>query len=106
MREQSFRYFIGSLLSRQALYAYGIAGGFTTVGQLFLLWFGRFSGVPQRTETIPVIIEMYIETLIPLWIPPVTSWNIMILILNVVIALWVLLVWTANYDRSISAKRW
>ena len=105
MRDQSYRYFMGSFFSRQAIFAYGIAGGVTTAGQLILIWLGRFSGVPQRTEVVPVIIELYIETLIPLWVPPITSWNVVVLILNLVIALWVLFLWTANYDKSLSAGR-
>jgi len=43
---------------------------------------------------------MYIETLIPLWIPPITPWNALIFFLNVILALWVLLWWTLNYERS------
>lgn len=104
MRSQSWRYFLGSLFSRQAIYAYGIAGVFTTVGQLLLVWVGPFSGVPRRTEVLPVVLEAYIETLLPLWIPPITPWNVMIFLLNVLIALWVLLVWTDRYDRAIGGR--
>lgn len=100
MRNRSINYFLGSLFSRQAIYAYGIAGGITTAGQLLLLWLDVFSGVPQRTETLPVVVEMYIETLIPLWIPPITPWNALIFFLNIILALWVLLWWTLNYERS------
>lgn len=101
MRQRSVNYFVGSLFSNQFLYAYGIAAGFTTVGQLLLVWLNVFSGIPQRMEALPIIIELYIETLIPLWIPPITGWNVFILILNIVIALWILLSWTISYDRSV-----
>lgn len=100
MRDQSVRYFIGSLFSRQVLYAYAIAGGFTTSGQLVMLWVGKMAQIPQRTEVLPVFIELYIETLLPLWIPPVTSWNILLFLINIVIVFWILLSWTISYDRS------
>lgn len=99
MRSKSIRYFIGSLFSRQALYAYGIAGGITTAGQLVMLWVGRISPVSQQSG-LPMLIELYIETLIPLWVPPVTPLDTFIFFLNVVIALWVLLSWTISFDQS------
>lgn len=86
MRQQSISYFFGSLFSKQALYAYGIAGAFTTTGQLLLIWLGVFSGVPQRIDALPVFIEVYIETLLPLWIPPITGWNVLIFLVNIALA--------------------
>lgn len=91
---------MGNLLSRQFIFAYGIAGSITTMGQLLLLWLDYFEGIPTRTEQLPIFIELYIETLIPLWIPPITGWNTFIFILNVAFALWILLYWTIKYDRS------
>lgn len=101
MRQRSVNYFVGSLFSLQFLYAYGIAAGFTTAGQLLLIWLNAFSGIPQRMETLSIVIELYIETLIPLWIPPITGRNVFILTLNIVIAVWILLSWTISYDRSL-----
>jgi hypothetical protein len=100
MRTRSVNYFIGSLLSRQVLVAYGIAGSVTTVGQQLLLWLGFFGDITTRTERLPVFLELYIETLFPLWIPPVTGWNVLIFCLNTAITLWLLLYWTMKYDRS------
>lgn len=100
MRTRTVNYFLGSLFSRQALYAYGIAGGITTAGQLLLVWLDVFSSVPQRTEMLPVVVEIYIETLLPLWIPPITGWNILIFLINIVLGLWILASWTVNYGRS------
>jgi hypothetical protein len=100
MRTRTVNYFWGSLFSRQALYAYGIAGGITTAGQLLLVWLDIFSSVPQRTEMLPVVVEIYIETLLPLWIPPITGWNVLIFLINIVLSLWILAFWTVNYWRS------
>lgn len=101
MRQQSVNYFVGSLFSKQILYAYGIAGAATTIGQLLLIWLGIFSGAPLRTDTLPVAIEVYIETLLPLWIPPVTGWNVFVFLVNLVLALWLLASWTYNYERAL-----
>lgn len=100
MRQRSINYFFGSLFSRQAIYAYGIAGGITTAFQLLLLWTDFFTEIPTRTESLPVFVELYIETLIPLWIPPITPWNVAMLFVNVFIMLMVLAQWTINYDRG------
>lgn len=101
MRRQSANYFWGSLFSKQALYAYGIAGAVTTTGQVLLVWLRVFSGVPQRLDALPMILEVYIETLIPLWIPPITGWNILIFLLNAGLTIWILLSWTFRYERSL-----
>lgn len=101
MRTRSINYFLGSLFSRQAIFAYGIAGSITTAGQLLLVSIGVFSGIPQQTEAIPVVIELYIETLIPLWVSPVTPWNLFVLLVNIIIGLWIVLLWTLNYESSL-----
>lgn len=100
MRQRSVNYFVGSLFSRQIIYAYAIAGGITTLFQMGLIWMNVFSGVPQRTEQLPVLVELYVETLIPLWIPPITAWNAFIFTINCLIALWILFSWTMSYDRA------
>jgi len=99
MRDQSVRYFIGSLFSRQVFYAYAIAGGLTTALQIIILS-DQISRSALRTEQLPLAVELYIETLIPLWIPPVTSWNIIVFLANAVIAVWILLWWTVRYEQS------
>jgi hypothetical protein len=100
MRARTANYFIGSLFSKQSIFAYGIAAAVTTAGQFLLVWGGLFSGIPQRTEAIPRFIELYIETVMPLWIPPITAWNIAIFLLNVLISIGILVNWTLNYDES------
>lgn len=42
MKRRSVNYFFGSLFSAQFFVAYAIAGGFTTLVQLFALWVGYF----------------------------------------------------------------
>lgn len=101
MKPRTVNYFLGTLFSQQALYAYGIAGGVTTAGQLLLVWLGVFTGIPQRTEALPVIIEVYIETLLPLWIPPITGWNALVFFMNILFAVWFLAYWSVNYGRSL-----
>lgn len=101
MRQRSVNYLLGSLFSRQALYAYGIAGGVTTTIQLLLIWVGVFSVIPQKSEYLPVFVEIYIETLFPLWIPPITGWNIFMFLVNIVVVFWILVSWTLNYEKSL-----
>lgn len=101
MRQQSVNYFWGSVFSIQSIYAYGIAGSISTAFQMVLVWAGVFTGVPTRTDSLPILVELYLETLIPLWIPPITGWNAIIFLLNVIIAVWILFTWTVNYDRAI-----
>lgn len=100
MRNQSIRYFIGSLLSRQALYAYAMAGGLTTGVQMLMIS-GEIPRTALRTERLPVVVELYIDTLIPLWIPPITSLDIVVVLINVIITVWILLYWTIRYEQSI-----
>lgn len=73
MRQRSANYFFGSLFSSQFFLVYGIAGAFTTTFQLLLLYIDVFSGMPRRTESLPIFIEMYIETLLPVWIGHITA---------------------------------
>lgn len=100
MRQRSINYFFGSLFSVQAIYAYGIAGTVTTTGQLLLIYPDIFSAVPQQTAALPMFIELYIETLLPLWIPPITGWNILVFLVNIVLALWLIASWTPSYEQS------
>lgn len=100
MRARTANYFLGSLLSRQSLYAYASAGGVTTGFQLLLLYTGRFSSFPTRTDDLPVLVEAYIETLLPIWIGEITPWNLLLIGINTFFALIILLWWTAKYSRS------
>lgn len=101
MRQRSVNYFLGSLFSKQALYAYGSAAAVTAAGQILLVWIGVFSGAPQRTDALPMVIEIYIETLLPIWIPPITGWNILVFVVNIMLTAWIILFWTLNYERAL-----
>lgn len=100
MRRRTQSYFFGILFSRLSIYAYGIAGTITTGLQLLLLWFGYFSDVPRRAENLPVFIDLFIETMLPVWIGTITPWNVLMVVLNLFLALFILLIWTDRYDRS------
>lgn len=100
MRARTLNYFFGSLFSRQIVFAYGIAGGITTAIQLGLLWVNYFSNVPNRHDSIPLFLDIYIETLLPIWIGEITAYNVGVVLINLLIALMILLVWTANYAAS------
>lgn len=99
MRARTLNYFFGILFSRQTIYAYGIAAGITTAGQLLLIS-QRILEMPNQTETLPGFIEMYIETLLPVWIGTITPWNALIILINITLTFLILAKWTANYSRS------
>lgn len=100
MRQRSLNYFVGSLFSRQAIFAYSAAGAFTTALQLLVISTEAFAQMPQRTEALPRVVELYIETLIPLWVPPITEYNVAVVLMNLFLTLMFLAVWTLSYGRS------
>lgn len=98
------RYFIGSLLSRQAIYAYAIGSSITTA---LLLALFALEGVRPRTrlihwgpEFLAYFLEMYLRVSIPIWIPPITWLEISIVAINAYFGLLVLLHWSEKYHRS------
>jgi len=99
MRARTLNYFLGSLLSRQVIYAYGIAGGITTAIQLLLIT-NEYLIYTPRSESLPIFLDLYIETLLPLWAGGISTVNVVVFITNVIIALLILLKWTANYAAS------
>jgi hypothetical protein len=52
-------------------------------------------------ERLLLILEMYIRVLVPLWIPPIRSIDVLTFIANVFFALNVLLYWTSRYVSAI-----
>lgn len=100
MRQRTVNYFIGSLFSRQVILAYGIAGGITTGFQVLLVSLNVFSLSSLKTRSLPWIIELYVETLMPLWIPPVTRWNLLMILMNIVLSVLVVAWWSIKYSRS------
>jgi hypothetical protein len=99
MRARTVNYFVGSLFSVQAIYAYGIAGGITTALQGILIWRDVLL-FKAASADLPLLLELYIETLIPIWIPPVTPWNVMILGVNICLALMIIGNWAMKYSQS------
>lgn len=47
-----------------------------------------------------MFLELYIETLLPLWTPPITEYNVALVLFNIGIAILLLLSWTTSYDQS------
>ena len=98
------RYFIGSLFSRQAIYAYAIGSGITTA--LLLTLFALEGIRPQMRlihwgpELLMYLLEMYIRVALPVWIPPITWLEISIVGINAVFGLFVLFYWSEKYHRS------
>ena len=94
-------YFIGMLTSRMAIYAYGIGSSFTTALYVLGIYFDVVVVQTRLDERLPLILEMYIRVLVPLWIPPIRSIDILTFIVNVFFALNVLLYWTSRYVSAI-----
>lgn len=98
------RYFVGSLFSRQALYAYGIGSGITTT--ILLVTFALQGVRPQmrlidwRPTFLAYLLEMYIRVSIPIWIPPVTWVEVVVVCANAFFGLVVLWYWSEKYYRS------
>lgn len=98
------RYFIGSLFSRQALYAYAIGSGATTA---LLLTVFTLKGIqPQMRlihwgpEFLMYFVEMYIRVSIPVWVPPITWLELGVVGINTGFGLLVLFYWSENYRCS------
>lgn len=106
MTDYFTRHFLGSLFSIQFVWAYGIAASIMTGAQLLLLFSGRFV-MPDTKHELPVIAQIFVETLIPWYIPPITSFNIAVVLLNLFLAILILAVWSSRFDRAMrSRRRW
>lgn len=98
------RYFIGSLFSRQAVYAYAVGSAVTTM--LLLTTFALERIQPRQRlihwgpEFIAYLLEMYIRVSIPIWVPPITWLEVLVVGTNAFIGLLVLFYWSEKYRRS------
>jgi hypothetical protein len=94
------RYFVGILTSRMSIYAYLIGSSITT-GLLYIGLLNDAVYLRERLlEGLPIILDMYVQIAIPLWVPPITSTDVAVFVTNCLFGLFVLLYWTANYTSS------
>lgn len=100
MRQRSWNHFWGSLVSTQFLIAYSISSGILTLIHLVGFWTGNLTSMPRRIEALPRFIDLYIEIIIPVWIPPFTGYNFLILMVNISLAVLILLMWSVRYDNA------
>lgn len=100
MRQSSINYFWGSLISRQSFFAYGIAAGFTTGLQLLMVTLDVFRLPSDFGQQIHWLVLMYLETLLPVWYGDLTTYNILMVLINLFFAVLILMWWTAKYDSS------
>lgn len=102
MRKNTMDYFLGMLFSKMLFIAYGTASGITTVLQLFLIYQDhmRFDKPLDRVGYLPEFVEVYIETLFPVWIGSITTWNLVMILFNIVLALLILMFWALSYDQA------
>ena len=102
------KYFVGSLFSRQAIYAYGSGSVLTTV--LWLLWFALNNVWPEpRVFTadlagFEVLIDMYIRIVLPIWIPPITRVEVGTVLLNCFFGLCYLALWSEKYASATTGR--
>jgi len=104
-----FNHFIGSLFSRQLIYAYTIGSGATTLlyGLLLLrqgVW-GQQKVVTANLAGIGAIIDIYVRVALPIWIPPITMVEVGVVLINCFFALCVLAWWSAKYASATGGRR-
>lgn len=51
-------------------------------------------------EMLPAFVELWIETLIPVWVGEITTYNIGIVGFNIFIAFIIILLWTDRYSKT------
>ncbi|WP_435359516.1 hypothetical protein [Haloarchaeobius sp. DFWS5] len=99
MRQRSINHFLGSFFSKQLILAYGIANGFSTSVQLVMILVGKAVWT-RDTEGLIMVLELYVETLYPRFIGGLTQWNMVMILLNLVVAVTLLAHWSLKYDRA------
>jgi hypothetical protein len=100
MYKKRYEYLRDFLFSRMWIYAYVIAGTVTTTLQFLWLPQSVFEMTAWRTETLPMVVEVYIETLFPIWIGGITSLNRTVVAWNLVLAHSLLFMWAISEYRS------
>lgn len=102
-------HFVGSLFSRQAIFAYGSGSAVTTA--IVLLWLVSNNVWPEpRVFTADlagaeILIDMYVRVTLPVWIPPITWLEIGIVGLNCFFGLCYLAWWSAKYADATGGRR-
>ena len=102
---RTLNYFVGMLFSRMSIFAYGIGSSITTVFFYALLLADFMSFETRLVENLPAVIELYLRVAIPLWVPPITSIDASVFLVNCTFALMRLLHWTANYRSATKRRR-
>lgn len=102
-------HFIGTLFSRQFIYTYAIGSGVTTAGYaLYLLRYGlwgRQQVITADPAGLGAVIDLYVRILLPIWIPPITGLELLVVATNCFIALWVLAWWSEKYADATGGRR-
>lgn len=102
MRQSSVNYLFGSLFSRQfwwaIVQAYAFSGGVTTGFQIILIQFDilAFTNLPRSSDELLYYVDLYIETVLPMWVGEISRWNVVLLISNAFSFL-ILFSWTMKY---------
>lgn len=103
--DRTSKYFFGMLFSRMSIYAYGIGSTITTT-MFYLLYLGDLLRIQTRVfDAYPVIVELFLRVVVPLWVPPITKGNVLAFLMNVFFGVLVLLYWTAKYDLNTLGRR-
>lgn len=102
---RGLNYFLGSLISRQAFFAYNAGSAVTTAIMLVGLTAGWVTMEQRAFEEFPVFLEAYVRVLIPWWIGPVQPTDWLIFALNLFFGLFVLVVWTERFNKA-TGSRW
>lgn len=100
MRKGTQSHFVGSLFSKQVFYAYAAADGITTALWISLGWLGLVDKITTPTTLVQRSIEIYINGLLPVFIPPYTLGSVAFILSNCVFTIAVLGWWSAKFGWS------
>lgn len=100
MRQGTFNHFVGSLMSRQVIYAYGAADGITTTLWVGLGWLGIVGDISTIPAAVGHFVEIYITGLLPVFVPPYNLSSIVFILSNLFLTVFVLSWWSAKYGWS------
>lgn len=105
-----WNHFLGSLFSRQAVFAYG-SGSTITTTLVFLYFIANNFWPEPRVFTadlagIEILVDMYLRVVLPIWVPPITWVELGVVGLNCLFGTWFLPWWSAKYaDSATGSKR-
>lgn len=95
--QRGIDYFVGSLFSIQFIFAYGAGAAVTTAIQYILFIQEILILESNSLSNLPVILALYAESFLPIWIGGLTEWNIWVVAVNAVIGLWIMMMWTYRF---------